>query len=144
MFYVGVHVVYEGADKARFSKVRLLDKLGRAQGRAERFLVNNPPVEKQGLRYRAMVLVLPPKFVLRNDMIQAAVKAYQCDWQTAKFHVYRLAAVNVLGKQDVWADVMTAASEAEAAKQSTDTVPEPVNPANEPIVNPNMDKIQVL
>lgn len=143
MFYVGVHVVYEGASKARFSKVRLLDKLGRSSGRAERFLVNNPPVEKQGERYRAMVLVLPPKFVLRNDVIQAAVKAYRCDWQTAKFHCYRLAAVNVLGKQDVWADVMTAASEAEAAMQSTANPPEQILEANVPVVNPNMDRIAV-
>jgi hypothetical protein len=143
MFYVGVHASYEGADKARFTKVRLLDKLGRSAGRAERFLVNNPPVQKQGLLYRSMVLVLPPKFILRNDQIQVAIKAYQCDWQTAKFHVYRLAAVNVLGKQDVWSDVLTAANAAEAAQQSTATDPEPINPANVPVVNENMDTIKV-
>lgn len=143
MFYVGVHVSYEGSNKALFSKVRLMDKLGQSQGRAERFLVNNPPVHQDGLQYRAMVLVLPTKFILSNDMIRAAVKAYRCDWQTAKFHVYRLSAVNVLGKQDVWDDVLTAAKEAEAAMQSTANPPEQILEANVPVVNPNMDKIAV-
>lgn len=144
MFFVGVVVSYEGANKARLAKVQMIDKLGRSAGRAERFLVNNPPVVKGDLKYRAMVLVLPPKFILRNDIIQATIKAYRCDWQTAKFHAYRLAAVNVLGKQDVWSDVLTAANEAEAAMQSTANPPEQVLEANVPVVNPNMDKITVL
>lgn len=115
MFYVGVYCVYEGANKAGQSLVKVLDKLGPHPGRAERFLVEHPPTEKDGNKYRAMVLVLPPSFRLRNDVIASAVKAYRCDWQTAKFHCYRLAAVNVLGKQDVWSDVL---AEAEAVAKT--------------------------
>lgn len=119
MFLVGAYAAYEGADKARFTKVRKLEKLGYSTGRAERFLKEHASKEFDGDRYRALVFVLPPKFILRNDIIRTTIKAYQCDWETAKFHVYRLAAVNVLGKQDVWADVLTAAEEAEKAAQPT-------------------------
>ena len=111
MFYVGVHVSYDGANKARLAQVRLLDKLGTRRGRAERFLTNNPPLMKDGVLYRAMVLALPPSFILRNDVINMSLKSYRCDWQTAKFHAYRLAAVDVLGKSDVWSDVLAKAEE---------------------------------
>lgn len=142
MFYVGVHVHYNGANQARQAHVRKMEKLGHSVGRGERFLKDHPVKEVGDLRYRAMVLQLPNGFILRNDVIQNTMRIYQCDWQTAKFHCYRLSAQNVLGKQDVWADVLTAAQEAEEKLKTTETEPQPILEANVPVVNPEMDTIK--
>lgn len=142
MFYVGVYVNYNGANEASKAVVKKLEKLGHSIGRGERFLKQHPPKIDGDLKFRAMVLQLPNGFILRNDVIQQTMRVYKCDWETAKFHVYRLSATNVLGKQDVWDDVLTAAKEAEERMLST-ADPEPtVLEANIPVVNPEMDTIK--
>ncbi len=124
MFYVGVFAHYEGADKAHLVKVKILEKLGHSVGRGERFLKEHPVKIDGEHKYRALIFQLPPRFILSNDAIRHTMKVYRCDWQTAKFHCYRLSATNVLGKQDVWEDVLTAANEkeVEAAAQLPPTV----------------------
>lgn len=142
MFYVGAFVSYNGAREAHKAQIKKIEKLGHSVGRGERFLKQHPPTLDGDVKYRAMVLQMPDRFILRNDVIQHTMRVYKCDWATAKFHCYRLAATNVLGKQDVWDDVLTAAKEAEAALQSTAEPQPDVNPANAPIVNPEIDVVK--
>ena len=128
MFYVGAFVSYNGARDAHKAQVKIVEKLGHSIGRGERFLKEHPVKMEGETKYRAMVLQIPNGFVLRNDVIQYTMRTYNCDWLTSKFHCYRLAATNVLGKQDVWDDVLTAAKEAETAKEAQASI---INPTPE-------------
>jgi hypothetical protein len=123
MFYVGVFAHYDGTDKASDARVTKLEKLGHSLGRGERFLNQHPPQEVDGRRYRALIFQMPDRFILRNDVIQKTMRVYQCDWQTAKFHCYRLAATNIFGKQDVWADALAAAEAQTPAQVSEPDAP---------------------
>lgn len=105
MFYVGVYVHYEGASKAQESKVRVIEKLGHSRGRAERFLNSHPPMTIGDKLYRPIVMVMPDRWRLSNDVIKASMEAFDCDWQLAKFHCYRMASRDVLGSADVWKDI---------------------------------------
>jgi len=105
MFYVGVYLHYEGSEKAKEATVKVIEKLGHSRGRADRFLNSYPTLETDGKKFRALVLVLPDRFRLSNDVIKMSMRAYECDWQHAKFHAYRMSCQDVVGNQDVWSDI---------------------------------------
>ena len=118
MFFVGAYSTFSGADSVENTKVKILEKLGHSAGRATRFLNTHRPAMYNAVQYRAVVFVLPEKFRLPNDLIHATIKHYKCDWDTAKFHCYRLAAVDVTGNKEDWQDKFkeqdTSAPEAQA------------------------------
>jgi len=105
MFYVGVVSSFKGAPQAGGTRCLSLAKLGHSQGRAKRFLDTHPPVLVKEEKNRAVVFVLPEGFRLRNDLIQLAIRKYHCDWQTAKFHIYREAALDVMGNKADWLEL---------------------------------------
>lgn len=114
MFYVGAFAHYNGARDIGATKVQVLEKLGHSRGRAERFLTTHPPKEINGKSHRAIVFVLGDGFRLANDAIQLSARVHHCEWTEAKFHCYRLAAKDAIGKQDVWADLLQQAHNIEA------------------------------
>lgn len=118
MFFVGTYSTFSGADSVENTKVKDLEKLGHSAGRANRYLNSHRPSVYNGVQYRAVVFVLPERFRLANDLIRATIKHYKCDWDTAKFHCYRLAAVDITGNKEDWSDKFkeqdTAAPEAQA------------------------------
>ena len=117
MFYVGVYVHYEGSEKAKEARVKVVEKLGHSRGRAERFLNSHPVVEVDGFKYRALVMVMPDRFRLSNDVIKLSMRAYECDWQNAKFHCYRMSAQDVIGNKDVWPDIFPQKKKEEKKEQ---------------------------
>ena len=102
MFLVGSYSTFAGASKVETTKVKLVEKFGPHPKRANRWLDAHPPKEIDGDKYRSIVFVLPRNFRLSNDMVQAAIKRFKCDWQTAKFHVYREHLVDVIGNKADW------------------------------------------
>jgi len=120
MLYVGAYVHFVGEEKSLQTKIRTIETLGHSRGRAERFLDSHPPIAlTDGEHYRAIVFAMPEGFRLRNDVIKLTIRKYNCDWQTAKFHCYRLAAQDAIGRQDVWQDLHTKQQELQAAQQTT-------------------------
>ena len=105
MFYVGVVSSFKGKPTAGESHCAILEKLGHSQGRAKRFLDEHTPVEINGVKNRSVVFVLPDSFRLRNDLIQLSIRQYKCTWQTAKFHIYREAALDVMGNKQDWLEM---------------------------------------
>jgi hypothetical protein len=104
MFYVGVVSSFKGKADGEGSQCAKIEKLGSSQGRAKRFLNEHKPVVIQGVKNRACVFVLPNGFRLRNDLIGLSIRQYKCDWTTAKFHIYREAAQDVVGNKQDWAE----------------------------------------
>jgi hypothetical protein len=102
MFYVGAYSTFHGKDKVETTKVKLLEKFGPHLGRGKRWLDEHKPKEIDGEKYRAIVFVLPRGFRLSNDVVKMAIKRFKCDWQTAKFHVYRESLVDVVGNKADW------------------------------------------
>jgi len=123
MFYVGVVSSFKGKAEAAGSQCLLLEKLGHSQGRAKRFLDTHPPIAVNGIQHRSVVFVLPDNFRLRNDIIQLSIRQYKCNWQTAKFHIYREAAGDVMGNKADWLELFP------DEKSTADPV-EPVSPGN--------------
>lgn len=105
MFYVGVMSTFKGKKEAGGTSVLLLEKLGHSQGRAKRFLDTHPLIEVDGEKNRSVVFVLVDNFRLSNDIIREAIKQYKCSWQTAKFHIYREAAKDVMGNKADWVEL---------------------------------------
>lgn len=123
MLYVGAYSSFNGV---RGSKepvhVRALEKLGHSRGRGERFLkewrrqeqvrVTDKIDPEDGRHmvvtdiYRALIFMLPEGFRLRNDIVQQFCQNYHCGWTEAKFHVYRLSAIDVMGKSDDWREYL--------------------------------------
>lgn len=116
MFYVGAYTTFHGKSKVETTKVKLLEKFGPHRGRANRWLDAHKPKEIDGERYRAIAFVLPRGFRLSNDVVRLAVKKYNCDWQTAKFHVYREQLVDVIGNKEDWSEFFP-------SEEKTETVP---------------------
>ncbi len=114
MFYVGI--VSSFASKAESAKAScsILEKLGHSKGRAIRFLDSHTSYEREGVKHRPVVFVLPDAFRLNNEVIKLSVRQYKCTWQTAKFHIYREMAVDVLASKEDWAEFFPAATEAGA------------------------------
>lgn len=113
MLYVGAYSNFNGVRESKDPvHVRMLEKLGHSRGRGERFLKewrrqDQLSVTGTATIYRSLVLVLPEGFRLRNDVVQQFCRSYSCGWQEAKFHVYRLAAADVMGKSDDWRELLT-------------------------------------
>jgi hypothetical protein len=132
MFYVGAFTTFAGRTQPNGGvRVKLLEKLGKSKGRAIRFLKEHKRQDSDGATLRAVVFALSPRFILRNDAIQETIKRYKCDWATAKFHLYREHALDVVATKEEWPEVTE-------PETSTATEPEPVNPANvslEPIIS---------
>lgn len=105
MFYVGVVSSFKGKAEAAGSQCVIIEKLGHSQGRAKRFLDTHPPLDISGVAHRSVVFVLPDGFRLRNEIIQLSIRQYKCTWQTAKFHIYREAAADVMGNKADWVDL---------------------------------------
>jgi len=108
MFYVGAYSTFHGKDKVETTKVKLLEKFGPHLGRAKRWLDAHKPKEIEGERFRAIAFALPRGFRLSNDVVRDAVKRFKCDWQTAKFHVYREQLVDVIGNKEDWQEYFPA------------------------------------
>lgn len=133
MFYVGTYSTFCGKDSVHLTKVKEVEKLGHSAGRAKRYLNAHKPLTVNhnpaglgcGDIYRGVVFVLSDRFRLNNEVIQMAMRELKCDWQTAKFHCYRVGATDVIGNKEDWADLFP-------TQQSTAEPPEPVNPANAP------------
>lgn len=123
MLYVGAYSSFNGVKESKEPvHVRALEKLGHSRGRAERFLKEWRRQEQMRVTdtidpedgrcvvvtdiYRSLVFVLPESFRLRNDIVQEFCKSYKCEWTEAKFHVYRLTAVDVMGKSDDWREYL--------------------------------------
>jgi hypothetical protein len=119
-FFVGAHTSFRGKEKSLVNdtKVRILEKLGHSSGRAKRFLNTHKPLkviehvpDKDGnpvgveRHYRAIVFKMPNGYRLQNDVVRAIIKDLKCDWQTAKFHAYRIAAQDVVGNQEDWPEL---------------------------------------
>ena len=105
MLYVGVVGSFPTMKEAN---VVLLEVFGRSVGRAKRFLDAHPPKFKGEVLYKSVALVLPDGVRLRNDLIQQTIREYHCTWDTAKFHLYRHAANNIVGNKDDWKDLLKA------------------------------------
>jgi hypothetical protein len=114
MFYVGAVSSFKG--KTEPSNVTILEKLGHSQGRAKRFLDTHPPIQVNGALNRSIVFILTDNFRLRNDLIQLAIRQYKCNWPTAKFHLYREGALDVMGNKADWADIFPEAPPLEPAE----------------------------
>lgn len=123
MFYVGAFAHYNGARNITATEIRVLEKLGRSRGRAERFLNTHQPKEIDGKTYRAIVFVLGDGFLLRNDAIQLSARVHKCGWVVAKFHCYRLGATDAIGKQDVWQDLLQQAADTSATAEPISVEP---------------------
>jgi hypothetical protein len=102
MFYVGAYSTFSGNSKVETTKVKLVEKFGPHIGRGKRWLDEHKPKEIDGERYRAIVFALPPGFRLSNDVVKMAIKRFKCDWQTAKFHIYRERHVDIIGNKEDW------------------------------------------
>jgi hypothetical protein len=109
MFYVGVVSAFKTRAESADNVVFLLEKLGHSAGRARRFLDTHPPKQVGEadcpVLSRAVVFVLPEGYRQQNDLIRQAMRTYACDWVTAKYHVYRQAAVDVIGNRADWAGI---------------------------------------
>lgn len=107
MFYVGVVSSFTGTVNADKTQVHLLEKLGHSKGRAKRFLDSHKPYlyALDGLIYRAIVCVLSDRFRLNNEVIKLAMQQYTCSWNSAKFHCYRISALEVMGNKVDWLDI---------------------------------------
>ncbi len=106
LLYVAAYSSFSGKEKAEASLVTIIEKCGGSVGRANRFIDEHRPKVIDGVEYRAIVFVMPNGFVLRNDVIQLTMRQFKCDWQTAKFHIYRERAINVIGRETDWAGVI--------------------------------------
>lgn len=122
MFFVGAYSTFAGTNSVVPVKVKKLEKLGHSRGRAKRFIDEHRVVTTDDGLVRAVVFVLPEKFRLSNDLIRETIKAFKCDWETAKFHCYRLATVDVIGHGPDWPEVqLPASTEAPIAEPVSET-----------------------
>ena len=103
MFYVGIVSSFASKTEAAKASCSILEKLGHSKGRAIRFLGSHTSYEREGVKHRPVVFVLPDAFRLNNQLIQLSMRQYKCTWQTAKFHIYREMAVDVLASKEDWA-----------------------------------------
>jgi hypothetical protein len=120
MFYVGVYSTFHGKDKVETTKVKIVEKFGPHAGRGKRWLDAHPPKQDGDDKYRAIVFVLPRGFRLSNDVVKLAANRFKCDWQTAKFHVYRECLVDVIGNKDDWQEFFPKEAPTEAQPNTQD------------------------
>lgn len=137
MFYVGVVSSFTGTVNAEKTQVSLLEKLGHSHGRAKRFLDSHKPHDVNGVMHRAIVCVLSDRFRLNNEVIGLAIKQYQCSWLTAKFHIYRISAREVMGNKVDWVDIFPEAA-------STASTPELAPTETAVNTNVSVDPVQAL
>ena len=106
MFFVGAYTSFAGQKQAQGTQVLELDKLGRSRGRAERFLKTHPRKDlADNTTFRAVIFALSEGFTLRNDSIREMMQRMKCDWATAKFHLYREAARDVVATRSEWPEL---------------------------------------
>ena len=143
MFYVGIVSSFASKTEAARASCSILEKLGHSKGRAIRFLDSHTSYEVDGVKHRPVVFVLPDAFRLNNEVIKVSVRQYSCTWQTAKFHVYREMAVDVLASKEDWAEFFPKEGETSSQSQQpgAQTGSQPGSAVGE---NVNLDPIGVM
>lgn len=114
--------------------IRALEKFSR-EGPADKWMRAHPLTEvKIGgevRRYRAVVMRLPRTFVLRNDAVKDVCRRLACSWLFGKYHVYRLAALDIVGVQQEWKEFQAPKEEHVSIEYSAVPAPtagDPVSP----------------
>lgn len=138
MFYVGIVSSFASKTEAAKASCSILEKLGHSKGRAIRFLDNHTSYEVGGAKHRPVVFVLPDAFRLSNEAIKVSVRQYHCTWQTAKFHIYREMAVDVLASKEDWAEFFPKEGDTSSQSQQPESQPE-----SAVVENVNLDPIGV-
>ena len=131
MFFVGTLSTFAGTNSVVPTRLKHMEKLGHSAGRAKRYLNEHKSFQNEDGLYRPVVFVLHNSFRLQNDIIRQTMKMFKCDWQHAKFHIYRMSALDVIGNPQDWKELVP--QEQSTADPKAELLSETAVDTNQPV-----------